>query len=321
MIRIPRWLVALIGFLFAIFHAALGLSTLDSYPNTFLAVLAIALYLVATLVTIIFYRGIRLPIAQGILNVVVAALVPLLINGQLTPSESNSYTTWYVIGIATLMAATAIRQQKLLAWLGTSVLVIQVIYWAGFSIGWQTGLAGAIMLVFAGHTISTGIEKAYRDTMAFTQQTLGIQLEQAANSAASAERRARLELALRAARPFLDVIRDQKGKLTDAQKFEAKLLEASLRDEIRGRGLMTFEIRESTKAARIRGVEVIILDEGGLDDANEFGRRDILTKVAASIDQVNSGRITLRAPADEAWKVTLVATRPGIAKPDVWLKF
>jgi hypothetical protein len=33
LIRIPRWLVAIIGVLFAIFHAALGISTLGSYPD------------------------------------------------------------------------------------------------------------------------------------------------------------------------------------------------------------------------------------------------------------------------------------------------
>ena len=321
MIRIPRWLVAIIGVLFAIFHAALGISTLGSYPDVGVAVFAIAIYLASALVTIIFYRGVKLPIAQAIFNLVVAALVPLLINSQLNPSAADAYTTWYVIGIATLMAATAVRQQRVLAWLGIGIMVFQVISWAGFVAGWQTGLAGATMLVFAGHTISAGIEKASRDTFTFTQQALEIEKEQVANAAASAERRNRLENALRGARPMLDIIQNQNGKLSDAQKLEAKLLEASLRDEIRGRGLMTDSIRKAARDARTRGLEVIILDEGGLDMVPDTDRQKILDQVAMSIAQVHEGRVTLRAPSDEAWKVTLVATRPGIAKPDVWLKF
>lgn len=321
MIRIPRWLVAVIGVLFSLFHAILGISTLGSYPNKALAIFAISIYLVSVLATIVLYRGVKLPIAQALFNLVVASLVPLLINDQLNPAEADSYTTWYVIGIATLMAGTAVRQQRFIAWLGTGVMVVQVITWAGFVAGWQTGLAGATMLVFAGHTISAGIEKASRDTIAYTQQALEIEKEQVANAAASLERRTLLESALRGARPMLDLIQSQNGKLSESQKLEAKLLEASLRDEIRGRGLMTDSIRDAARSARLRGIEVIILDEGGLDQVEESNRSEILSQIAKSIDQVDSGRVTLRSPKAEAWKVTLVATRNGVVKPDIWLKF
>lgn len=321
MIRIPRWFISIIGVLFAVFHAALGISTIGSYPNLVIATTAISIYLVSVLATIIFYRGVKLPISQSMFNLVAAALVPLLINNQFDPADADSYTTWYVIGIATLMAATAVRQQWFIAWLGTGIMALQVTMWAGFLAGWQMGLAGAVMLVFAGHTISAGIEKASRDTTAFTQQALEIEKEQVANSAASAERRTRLESALRGARPMLDLIQNQKGKLSEAQKLEAKLLEASLRDEIRGRGLMSDSIRKATRAARVRGIEVIILDEGGLDQVEESTRSEILNRIAQSIDEVIEGRVTLRSPTDEAWKVTLVATRSGVTKPDIWLKF
>jgi hypothetical protein len=321
LIRIPRWLVAIIGVLFSVFHAALGISTLGSYPDQGLAVFAVSIYLVSVLATILFYRGVKLPIAQALVNLVAASLVPLLINNQLNPAEADSYTTWYVIGIATLMAATAVRRQRLIAWLGTGIMVLQVIAWAGFLAGWQTGLAGATMLVFAGHTISAGIEKASRETIAFTQQALEIEKEKVANVAARAERRTRLESALRGARPMLDLIQNQKGKLSVAQKLDAKLLEASLRDEIRGRGLMTASIRDAARSARLRGIEVIILDEGGLDQVEEPKRSEILNQIAKSLDQVHSGRVTLRAPIAEAWKVTFVATRNGVTKPDIWLKF
>jgi len=120
---------------------------------------------------------------------------------------------------------------------------------------------------------------------------------------------------------MLNIIKSSHGKLTEGQKQEARLLEASLRDEIRGRGLMTNPIREAVKAARMRGIEVVLLDEGGLDQLTQRHRSEILGQVAESIADVKEGRITLRAPTDEAWRVTLVATRPGIAKPDLWLKF
>lgn len=320
-IRIPRWLVATLGTLFALFHAGLGFSTLQSYKSPEIAVAAIAIYLVAVLPSVILYRPEKLPLNQAIFNFAVAALVPLLINSQLDPDQADQYSTWYVIGIATLMATTAVRQQRFLAWAGTVMMVAQVVAWRGFIEGSQIGLNGALMLVFAGHTISIGLERAYRDTMAFSQEALDIRTQQVTNAAASEERRERLDLALQGARPMLDEIKNSHGKLSFEQKLEARLLEAALRDEIRGRGLMTPEIRNAARAARIRGVEVIILDEGGLDSADEELRLEILRKAAKSFEQVNEGRLTLRAPAQEDWRVTLVATRPGIAKPDIWLKF
>ncbi|MEY3677721.1 MAG: hypothetical protein RL351_948, partial [Actinomycetota bacterium] len=203
----------------------------------------------------------------------------------------------------------------------TAILVIQVITWAGFIAGVQTGLIGAIMLVFSGHTISIGLRNAYRDTMAFTKLALDTQKEKVVNAAASQERRARLDTALRGALPMLNQIKNQHGKLSEEQKQQARLLEASLRDEIRGRGLMTPAIRSAAQKARLRGVEVVILDEGGLENTSEGNRSEILAKVAAAFEDVYEGRITLRAPAEESWRVTLVATRAGIAKPDIWLKF
>ena len=321
MIRIPRWVVAILGVSFGMLHAGLGFASLNSYSNPALATTAILIFIVAMIASMVFYRGPGLPIYQAIFNLAVAALVPLLTNYNLDPKTADMYSTWYVIGIATLMATTAVRQQKFIAWLGTAILVIQVISWAGFIAGIQMGLIGALMLVFSGHTISVGLSNAYRDTMAFTKLALDTQTEKAVNAAASEERRARLDSALRGALPMLNIIKSSHGKLTEGQKQEARLLEASLRDEIRGRGLMTNPIREAVKAARMRGIEVVLLDEGGLDQLTQRHRSEILGQVAESIADVKEGRITLRAPTDEAWRVTLVATRPGIAKPDLWLKF
>lgn len=321
MIRIPRWVVGLIGILFASFHAGLGIYNIPDTQDPTIAIVALAIYLLTVFPTVLFYKEERLPTFQALLNLAAAALIPLFVNAHLEPSAMSAYSTWYVLGVATLMAATAVRQQKIIAWIGTAILAIQVINWAGLGAGIQTGLLGALMLVFAGHAISSGLTKAYRDAMTFTNEALEIQKQQIANVVASEVRRSRLESALTSALPMLNLIKEQHGKLTHAQRAEARLLEAALRDEIRGRAFMHPIIRQSVAEARVRGVEVIILDEGGLDLVNQTERLSIFQKIADSIKQVQAGRITLRAPLDASWKVTLVATRPGVATPDIWLKF
>ena len=321
MIRVPRWLVSTLSALFSIFHAVLGYAAVTEYKNPTQGVIAVSLYLLAVIATAAFYRGLKIPISQALINLAVSIFVPYLINLNLEPEQASAHSTWYVIGIATLLAGTAVRQQVAVAWIGIVILALQEILWAGFLLGWQTGLAGALMLVFAGHAISKGIENAAKSALLYTQQALENETQLVVSQVAAAERKQRLELALSGAKAMLELIESRNGELKDFEKNEARLLEASLRDEIRGRELMNDEVRAATRAARERGIEVAILDEGGLDQMSISDKNEILSKACVAINYVEQGRITLRAPIGEAWRVTLVATKPGVAKPDVWLKF
>ena len=83
---------------------------------------------------------------------------------------------------------------------------------------------------------------------------------------------------------------------------------------------MNDRIRAAVSSARNRGIEVMVLDEGGLDSASADEVSALLNQVADAMDSVTEGRITLRSPAGENWRVTLVATRPGVTSPDLWMK-
>lgn len=321
MIRIPRWLVGILAMLFAAFHVSLGIASLGIYSNQVYAWVAMVLYAGVTVPTILAYSKVAMPVSQALLNLVAAALVPLLINSNLSTDQIDDYSLWYVAAIGFLMGVTAVRQHKVIAWAGFFIMAIELVTWAGPEAILRSGLTGSLLLVFAGHALSVGIASASRSIQLFTEQTRAIEAEKAATTAARTERAKIVSSALAGAVPLLQLIKDSNGKLNDEQKLEARILEAALRDEIRGRGLMSDSIRAAAQAARRRGVEVIILDEGGMDEVSEDQRDGILTTIAAAMHGVQEGRITLRAPAAEKWKVSLVATRPGVSSPDVWLKF
>jgi hypothetical protein len=65
----------------------------------------------------------------------------------------------------------------------------------------------------------------------------------------------------------------------------------------------------------------VVLDEGGLADLSLIEKSNLLEKIVSTISKVQEGRITLRSPQGEEWKATLVASRPGVSSPDLWLKF
>jgi hypothetical protein len=113
---------------------------------------------------------------------------------------------------------------------------------------------------------------------------------------------------------------NSKGKLTSEQKSQAALAEVTLRDEIRGRDLISPRLRDAVRAARLRGVEVILLDEGGLDGQDPDLVSRLLNDVANSVEGVQRGKITIRAVKGEAWLITVLVTDSPSDPPVLWLR-
>jgi hypothetical protein len=67
-------------------------------------------------------------------------------------------------------------------------------------------------------------------------------------------------------------------------------------------------------------VEVVLLDEGGLDGVDQELRERILGDVANAIDGVQRGKVTVRTVKGEAWLVTVVATDNPNDPPTLWLR-
>lgn len=320
MISVSRYLLIISSLMFALYHATLGAIWLFQYPQPLLAALAIAIYLATVIPTIVAFETLALPPFMGILNLAAACVIPLLINSQINDSLAGTYATWYVAAIATLMAATAIRQQQIISWIGLVIMVLQVITWGGLDSITTTGVIGALILVFAGQAIASGLSRAGREAQAYADQATLEAAEMAATTAIRDERKRQSAITLRRALPLLERIEKTAGELDENDRLQARLLESELRDEIRGRQLINDSTRDSIRQARLRGIEVIVLDEGGLDQASDDQRNQLLNQAAAAIDECQGGRITLRAPANEQWMLTMVCMRPGASAPDMWLR-
>lgn len=319
-IRVPRWVISLIASSFAIFHAVLGFASLNAYKNQSLAIACLVIYLVAVLTSINFYRGYFIPTWLAIVNLSISMLIPALLHPQLDAELLSDSSTWYVMGLGTLLGVTALRKHRALAWLGMVYLAVQVVAWGGVEALFSSGLIGASMLVFVAHALSVGLDGVARDIDKFNSERVASEVAQAATSAARLERQHLIDAALRGALPQLEKIRQVSGNLSDSEASDARFLEAALRDEIRGRQLLNDSVRFEVNLARRRGVEVILLDEGGLADLEESHLQELLREVTKSLRSVAEGRVTVRAPKGEDWKVTIAAIRPGVTLPDLWLR-
>jgi hypothetical protein len=320
MLRVPTWLLSFFGLLFGLFHAVLGVLWISKNDRPEIVIFALIAYVAILIQTVAVGKTRSMSLGVALVNLVVGALIPLAINTQLDPSHLTDYSTWYVLGVGTILGGTAVRGQRAIAWLGLGILIVEIACWGGVPSLASTGLPGVLSLLVTGHAVSIGVERAVKNAQELNRIAAETAAETAAVEAAALVRSSLLEKTLRTALPALNLIAALGGNLNESQKAEALLLEAGLRDEIRGEALLNDAMREAIKAARQRGAEVLVLDEGGLDGLDDAARNELLGRVAAGIAGICSGRLTIRAPRGEDWRITVVAVRPGTAEPDLWLK-
>jgi hypothetical protein len=320
MIRLPRLTLSLFTLAFGLYHSILGLSHLGEYQDTGYAIFAIFLYLIGLTISVASKPGLHLKLNSALLVLAVAILVPLMMSAAISSDAAFGYTTWHVSGVATLMAITAVRQQPVIAWIGVTFLIVQTLVWGGSSVIFNSGIFGAFLLVLAAQATSTLLASSAKSAQRYLEKALATDAQTAAKTAARAERQRRIQHTLNEALPLLELIVARKGKLSAADRSEAVLKEHELRDQIRGRSLLTPGIVQSARDARKRGVEVQLLDDGGLDETTEAERQTLLDQIAQELRGVKSGKVVIRAVRGETWKLTMAAIRKDADRPDLFLR-
>ncbi|MGR2753928.1 hypothetical protein [Agromyces arachidis] len=312
MISVPRSLLLLLGALFSGYHVVLGIYSLDVPDSPWPTVTALVMYSVATALSLWPARRARMPDWLAALNLAVAIVLPLLVSSQLDAAADNGYATWYVAAVGTLMTITAARRQLLAAWLGVIALAIQTLVWAGPLALGALGVVGSVVWVAIAHMLSAALAGAARSTRRYVQAEREAAAWQAAQDAHLFEGRMRLAQTERIAAPMLRRIADPEHRLTDAERRECRTMEAAIRDEIRGRMLLTDAVRRSVKEARDRGTTITLLDEGGIDDLDEDARDRVLSRLAEAIAASRADRVIARtAAAGSPVAVTVVGLRGG----------
>lgn len=320
MIKLPRIALSAFTLAFGVYHSILGILNIAEYQGRIFAVISIALYLIGLAGAVGSFPGLRMRTELAWLALFVAITVPLLMSVAISRDAAFGYTTWHIAGIATLMAITAVRQHSLLAWIGVGFLIVQTLVWGGPDVLFTSGVFGAFLLVLAAQATASLLSASARAADESLERAVLSDAKTAANTAARLERQKRIKETLREALPLLDMIVHREGKLSTPERFEAALKEHELRDQIRGRALLHPQLVSATRAARTRGVEVQLLDDGGLEGLDEASRRELLMRVASELKSIDSGKVVIRAVAGETWRLTMAAIRKGADRPDLFLR-
>ena len=321
MLRTPRWLLALVSISFGTWHAVIGVLAWQSYYNFWLLVLAVAVYLGSLTISVSASQGLLIGPKFGALVAIGAVTTAVVASVGIAPGHTDPYATWYVGGMGALLGVLAARGQAKLAWAAATLVAIAVFFEGGLGELGEVGLEGMLILIAAGQATAGAVTRADREVEELQKTEIAAEAAIISARASGSERRQRLQHVLSEALPALSAISSNSWDSNGRGREDLMQLEASLRDDIRGRGLVNAQVRQAAKAARQRGVEVVLLDEGGLAGLNHTELGNILAKVANAIDSVSAGKIVVRSPLGERWLVTLIATRPGTQAPDLWLKF
>lgn len=321
MIKLSRLALSSIAILFGLYHAVLGLGSLANYQNQSLALLAILIYLGALFIVVLFEPALELPNWVGFVNLLVAIIVTWVMVEIINFKPDASYDTWYVGGLGTVLAIGAIRRQRASAILGMLWVTALTLIYGGPALLFTAGIIGSWLWIIVGYGSSRALESSRRAAQDYFNRSIETRRLSEIAEVYKVERQARIDATLQQAGPMLTKIQRSKGLLSESEKTKARLLEAQLRDEIRGRNLVTPELVEAVRKLRKKGVEVQLLDDGGFDAISDKERKKLISKIVKAIANVRAGKLIIRTVPSEAWRVSVVALRKDSDSPDLFERF
>ncbi len=312
-IGVPRYLIVGMAGLFSAYHLVLATYSLTQHIAFSDApiFLAMGVYFVASVVSLVPFGPTRMPIWMASVNLAAVIALPILVTAQLDPTKHNGYGTWYVAAVGTLMTITSTRRRHTFAWIGVGFLVVQTVVWSGgFGALGGIGVIGSVVWVGVSHVVSNGVAKATRDGQRFARAEREATDWQAAQEAHVFERQFRLDQTSMMALEMLRSIQASEGDLTDEERLECLHLEGAIRDEIRGRKLLNDAVREQVMRARRRGATVTLLDEGGIDDLSDDELERVLNRLAEALGGTDADKVIARTvPEGSDVAITVVGLR------------
>lgn len=308
MIGVPRMaLLALAVGLYTAVHVVLAVAMAGRAVDLDRYVVSLVLMVVASLA--VLWRppsGLRDVYALAIAGLTVTAALCVL---SVLPAGKPSYAMWYPSLVPVALGGLAVRGHPRLA-VGTAVLVaaITTMWAAQYAEGVAEGLyrtvtptAAVVVLAGAATLRRSSQEEVAR---AYAQRQEADELAVALR-AREDERARRVAAVVREASPVLARLASGE-EVDDRLAAECALLEASIRDSIRGGGLVDEAVAASARSARARGVSVTLLDDGGGRRADVEVVAQVRRLLARCLARLPSGSLTARLAPRGATIATVV---------------
>jgi hypothetical protein len=232
------------------------------------------------------------------------------------PLGNSNQTNALGVGVA-VCAFMCVRGRTGMAWCALTAMICIFICWSvltGQGVLYGFVLAGPNVAILGMSTLFAYVMRPAAAAIRQLREASISQAEEIAASDAKRSERVRQRAKLRVlAWPTLTAI-GRGDHLSAAQVAEIRLTEAQLRDGVRARSLSVSPLVEAARAARSRGAEVVMFDDGGFDTADQRIRAAFLDLACSWLERTNDGTITLRVhPPGRAVLGSIVVVDGGSA--------
>ncbi len=229
-------------------------------------------------------------------------------------AEGAPRQPWTACAASFVLAALAVRGRIAAAWTGALAVALTL----GFVAGVLDISVGSLFVMIlpvaclAGATVCALILRPTQRSLRLLHDDAAMRAAAAATMAAERSERVRqLNRLDELARPMLERIA-RGGELSAAEQEQCRLLEAELRDGLRAPQLITDQLNAAARGARSRGVEVLLLDDGGFTGVAAALRDRVLELAVRELDAANAGAVTVRVlPVGRRNLATILASAPG----------
>lgn len=290
-----------------------ALSNAAGIRNVWIVVVAWAILAVA-IACVVWLPGDPLPLRFALPLALAAPVAALLVVSQLPVPPANAGQLWFHLMMIAYLVFMCVRGAVKCAWLGTGAESVVIVAWTAVTDqGVLTGLVWALPNtppVLMATFFAYKVRPVARTLFALRQQANERAAQQAAALAASEERDRRLAEVDALVRPMLEHVAGG-ASLTAEEKEECLLLDAELRDGIRGTALVDPQVIEAARAARRRGVTVTLLDDGGLDGGHEQLTQIVRSQLRQTLEETQAGSVAARVLPPGRSIIATILARDG----------
>lgn len=273
--------------------AAAALGALPGIDPPIAPVLALIAHS-ACVVALVRVHGDPMPLRWTVAIVLTGPLLCALVLWSLPVPRDNPLQTWPIGVCAGVVTFLCVRGRAWWGWTEYAAVVGVTVVWV-----WQTGqglatavplVTPAVALILMGSFFALAIRKPVADIFRLRAETTLRAAEEAAAAASLHERDVQLTRLDELARPLLTRIASGEP-LADDERLACRLLESQLRDSFRARGLV--DVSSAVRAARSRGVDVLLLDDRGQQNTETVDDA-IVDAVVAALENPAVEAVTVR---------------------------